>query len=71
MENIVGWDVDHFSKDSSPIQNLIDRGGLTRAENPSEQMLNNLNKYMDIVIPSIRDLDFLDVWRYHCFSTCI
>jgi hypothetical protein len=63
MEEEVGWDVDHFSKNSRPIQSLIDQGGLTRATNPSEQMLNNLNKYMDIVIPSIRDLDFLDVWR--------
>ena len=63
MEEEVGWDVDHFSKDSTQINNLINKGGLTKAENPSEQMLNNLNQYMDIVIPSIRDLDFLDVWR--------
>jgi len=26
-------------------------------------MLADLPRYMDIVIPSIRDLDFLDVWR--------
>jgi len=100
--------VDHFSKDSGPIDQLVRDGGLTRGmvsrghatplpskiitlrgrvtniylgphvrkfclqtcpaspflgTNSAERMLADLPRYMDIVIPSIRDLDFLDVWR--------
>ena len=63
MEDVVGWDVDHFSKDDSAIKALVSSGGLTPDRNPAERMLADLPKFMDIVIPSIRDLDFLDVWR--------
>mmetsp|Transcript_4069 Transcript_4069/g.8720 ORF Transcript_4069/g.8720 Transcript_4069/m.8720 type:complete len:587 (+) Transcript_4069:66-1826(+) len=63
METEVGWDVDHFSKNDAPIKALVDAGGLTSETNDAERMLSNLPQYMDVVIPSIRDLDFLDEWR--------
>ena len=63
MEEEVGWDVDHFSKQAGAIEHLVAEGGLTPDSNPAERMLADLPKYMDIVIPSIRDLDFLNEWR--------
>jgi len=58
----VGWDVDHFSNHPAPITALAD-AGLSGSRGWAERILADLPRYMDIVIPSIRDLDFLDVWR--------
>ena len=54
--------MDHFSNDPSAIKALSD-AGLSEPKGWAERVLENLPQYMDIVIPSIRDLDFLDVWR--------
>ena len=74
LEKVVGWDGDHFSKDPSAIASLRESGGLTAGSgaegggggggaSSAEAMLADLPRHMDVVIPSIRDLDFLDAWR--------
>lgn len=62
MEEEVGWDVDHFSKNRAAIEKLKETG-LTPDSNAAERILSELPNHMDIVIPSIRDLDFLEDWK--------
>ena len=59
----VGWDGERFDKDPSVVEGLRSMGGLSTSGVSAAAVLGNLPKYMDVVIPSIRDLDFLNEWR--------
>ena len=62
MEAEVGWDPvsSSFTHKPEAIASLVSQGGLKRG---GQAELNSLPLLMDIVIPSIRDLDFLEQWR--------
>jgi reversibly glycosylated polypeptide/UDP-arabinopyranose mutase len=62
MEREVGWDPasSTFVNKPQAIAALAEQGGLQRG---GAAQLSSLPMLMDIVIPSIRDLDFLEQWR--------
>jgi hypothetical protein len=69
LEKIVGWNADtsNFVNNSfiGPLIKGIG-GNLLPAETPPISLVKKdrpLHELMDIVIPSIRDLDFLEVWK--------
>lgn len=70
LEKIVGWNAETSNfVNNSFIRPLIKGigGKLLPAETPHISLVNlknrPLHEVMDIVIPSIRDLDFLEVWK--------
>ena len=62
MESELGWDpvASKFTRKPEVLEALAAKGGIKRG---GRAELNSLSSIMDIVIPSIRDLDFLEQWR--------